>query len=618
MSAQLPNVGRPKGGAWRRLQDEGIVWEGQVLVTGDETDLAALLIVTNERLAFVRGGNVVLDIERDWLDPAPVLRRTGTVQLWISPPDDPVAESLTFIARDGRDEAAVVLSLITGHGSYGSAYRMPAYAPEYDSPVPDYPVAPSRRHAEFDPYGYAPEPKPLPVFSLLDDDDFPPVVTGETEQGIPAWEEAIAEALEPGTLLPLAGSLRQPNDPIRPLDGFDSKYTRDRRAWVIRLVGLFALVAIGSIVASGLLPNANDIRGLIDDKTTPVVVAQADTPTSTPAETPLSIAESAQTAEPTSTATQAGPSTSDPRNPTVVPIETGIALGVGGDTTHMPAPPTETAAPDVEAAPSATAEPSELAQVAQETETVTAIIPDPDESFTPEPTATTEVAEPTESPAETATDVPTSTSEPETSVDPADSTNAGLRVDLKEVHRGERLPDLTLGRNSIGEWVVILVDVTNETTAPVELSMNTIQLVPNADPQGAVSLDSASSAVASYLGMTPTVRSDESATIPAGGVQQLALVFSIPAGVGDVTLQFGDESFDLTNGASQTADLTDGVQSMSATFAPSSSAAGSSVAAEPTPASFRGGNRFAGWLTGEAPAEAAANPTAEITDAGIW
>jgi hypothetical protein len=148
--------------------------------------------------------------------------------------------------------------------------------------------------------------------------------------------------------------------------------------------------------------------------------------------------------------------------------------------------------------------------------------------------------------------------------------------------------------------------------------MNTIQLVPNADPQGAVSLDSASSAVASYLGMTPTVRSDESATIPAGGVQQLALVFSIPAGVGDVTLQFGDESFDLTNGASQTADLTDGVQSMSATFAPSSSAAGSSVAAEPTPASFRGGNRFAGWLTGEAPAEAAANPTAEITDAGIW
>ena len=92
MSAQLPDVGRPKGGAWRRLQEEGIVWEGQVLITGDDTDLAALLIVTNERLAFVRGGLVALEIERDWLQPAPVLRRTGTVQLWISPPGDPVAE----------------------------------------------------------------------------------------------------------------------------------------------------------------------------------------------------------------------------------------------------------------------------------------------------------------------------------------------------------------------------------------------------------------------------------------------------------------------------------------------------------------------------------------------
>ena len=99
MAEHLPNVGRPKGSTWRHLQDEGIVWEGQVLITGDETDLAALLIVTNMRLAFVRGGTVALEVDRDWLDPAPVLRRTGTVQLWISPPGDPISESLTFIAR---------------------------------------------------------------------------------------------------------------------------------------------------------------------------------------------------------------------------------------------------------------------------------------------------------------------------------------------------------------------------------------------------------------------------------------------------------------------------------------------------------------------------------------
>ena len=51
MSDSLPNVGRPRGSAWRKLQDEGVIWEGQVLIPGDEVDLAALLIVTEERLA---------------------------------------------------------------------------------------------------------------------------------------------------------------------------------------------------------------------------------------------------------------------------------------------------------------------------------------------------------------------------------------------------------------------------------------------------------------------------------------------------------------------------------------------------------------------------------------
>ncbi len=243
MSGHLPNVGRPKGGIWRRLQDEGIVWEGQILITGEDTDLAALLIVTNERLAFVRGGAVALDIERQWLDPAPTLRRTGTVQLWISPPNDPIAESLTFIARDGRDEAAVLLSLIGDRGAYGSAYRLPTYVPEELPPAPGFPVA--RSHSTPQHYDHLDYDRraPMALYASLDDDDFPPVVASEGE--MPRWEEAIAEALEPSTIIPISGSVRNPNDPLRPIEGFDSKFVRDRRSWVIRLVGLFLLVGIG-------------------------------------------------------------------------------------------------------------------------------------------------------------------------------------------------------------------------------------------------------------------------------------------------------------------------------------------------------------------------------------
>ena len=54
LSPRAPDVRRPRGGTWRRLEHEGIVWEGQVILMGAEVDLAARLIVTSLRAAFVR------------------------------------------------------------------------------------------------------------------------------------------------------------------------------------------------------------------------------------------------------------------------------------------------------------------------------------------------------------------------------------------------------------------------------------------------------------------------------------------------------------------------------------------------------------------------------------
>ena len=64
MQDQAPIVGRPRGNAWRVLQADGIEWEGQVYLIGDEIDLAMRLIVTRKRIAFARGGGIALEVDR--------------------------------------------------------------------------------------------------------------------------------------------------------------------------------------------------------------------------------------------------------------------------------------------------------------------------------------------------------------------------------------------------------------------------------------------------------------------------------------------------------------------------------------------------------------------------
>src|SRR5215204_2208510 len=84
----VPPVGRPRGAIWRSLQADGVVWEGQVLLVGDDVDLASRMIVTHRRVAFVRGGEVVLEMPRGWLRPEPVLRRDGVLELFVAMPGD--------------------------------------------------------------------------------------------------------------------------------------------------------------------------------------------------------------------------------------------------------------------------------------------------------------------------------------------------------------------------------------------------------------------------------------------------------------------------------------------------------------------------------------------------
>ena len=115
----VPPVGRPRGAVWRSLQADGVVWEGQVLLVGDDADLAARMIVTHRRVVFVRGGEVVLEMPRGWLRPEPVLRRDGVLELFVAMPggnvfDEPLRVPLRM--REGHPAAGHIIAMLGPSG----------------------------------------------------------------------------------------------------------------------------------------------------------------------------------------------------------------------------------------------------------------------------------------------------------------------------------------------------------------------------------------------------------------------------------------------------------------------------------------------------------------------
>ena len=117
-----PEVGRPRGAAWKALQQEGIEVESQVQVVGDESDLAARLILTGKRLVLVSGGQIIIEFPRTWLRPHARLLAENGIRIFITPEgaeaeatgEGANTERLTLRARDGRGAAASLVSIMTG------------------------------------------------------------------------------------------------------------------------------------------------------------------------------------------------------------------------------------------------------------------------------------------------------------------------------------------------------------------------------------------------------------------------------------------------------------------------------------------------------------------------
>lgn len=539
MSDDLPIVGRPRGSAWRQLQAEGILWEGQILVAGGDTDLAALLIVTNERLALVRGGVIALEILHDWLYAPPTLRRTGTVGLQVLTPGQRLPESLTFIIREGRLAAAELVEVLTPRERYEPEF------PTWDSSMfldedPIIPARPAPYERKHSPAPVDPLP-PFPVYASLDEDDFPPIAP--PPDPMPDWSGAPQIAGTP-KVDPNANVIPRQNDwNLKPLDGMDNRDRRNRRAWAMRIAAIvLAAVGIGAW-QSGVLPTYSDLRDQFGGSD-PVIKTVAELPPATPTEEPTSEPEKttvpAATKTPEATDDNGGndaPSSTQ-SEPTYAPAQqTAVALGVGGGDV-------DSSDTDVNAAqdePSATEEPVIAPPEATEPP---AAEPTQEPADTEEPV--TEEAVPTETaaPTEEATETPGNIIEPTV----APQSVGILDFEISDLQMASSLPDLTLGPLQDERWIVVTLDVKNPGTDVATLDMSQFKLT---TVEGdTLDLDAVTGSVAAYLGVTATNGVRDTQEIGPGERTNVVLVFVAPASATGLTLVAGDASMPLAAGAS--------------------------------------------------------------------
>ena len=115
---EFPDVGRPRGHALRSLEAEGILFESQVLIVGGESDLAARLMLTSKRLVLAAGGEIAIEIPREWLRPQPRLVAENGIRIFVTPEGAEAGgnetERISLRARDGRGAAMQLIAALTG------------------------------------------------------------------------------------------------------------------------------------------------------------------------------------------------------------------------------------------------------------------------------------------------------------------------------------------------------------------------------------------------------------------------------------------------------------------------------------------------------------------------
>jgi endonuclease YncB( thermonuclease family) len=518
----VPPVGRPRGAVWRSLQADGVVWEGQVLLVGDDVDLAARMIVTHRRVVFVRGGEVVLEMPRGWLRPEPVLRRDGILELFVAMPgsdlfDEPLGVPLRM--REGHPAAGHIIAMLAPSG-------VRHIAPDALSGLERAREAtPPPRFGSF-----WEDPEPLAAGSGLvgavDDFDQYPDQSAETDRS--DW--APIEPPDRVVRVP-SNPPKRPGTSAFPIAGMLPRDQR-RSPWrlLIRVAALTVLLATAAALGAGKLDI--QIPGAAHE---PVLIA----PTAT---VPV-----------TSSPTQAPEVALSPNQ------ESAIAFGVGGPaaqdtadetaTTQAAATPAETPAPVL--APTAPAIPTPAPTTAAEPIPTST----PQATATVAPAAATAAGTPLAPAAEAGTPDESAATQGQSSLTQAAAVDPGdppaqeivvgpLRLIFQTALRGESLPRYALPPGS-GEWLLLTADVRNESDAAATLAMSDLRLFDRGTAT-VLDLDSGTDVIATLAGFDPALSNDDVVPIEPGEAAEALLLYLLPPGASDdLTLLVGQTSIDL-------------------------------------------------------------------------
>jgi endonuclease YncB( thermonuclease family) len=537
----IPHAGRPRGEAWRELQREDIEWEGQVLIGADEHVLSARLIITSKRLAFARGGEVVLDISRWWLKRPPYLSGNGAINLRIETGAGQ-RDRLQFTARDGREAATDIVTLLT-HGRQAlpsapldSVFTNvpPRRASRTVSPGPDLtqePAAASPRLA--DEHKYTADVIDATTLQVLGTTDFPPVTETQTPSThLDSTADAGRLASDPILISTLANQSHRSGEwSLNPIPSLSPRTGRSATlAWAFRLSGLIALIALAAAFGSNRLPDTSRLTDRGDsinapdaqttatsqsvaqvDPTATLALEGADEPTREAAETAVSLGVGGETVvatlfPPTATPTATETATETP-TATATTAPTEPALSGAGDATEKPAA-TETPTQEPTPLPTDTPTlvPTDTPTIAPATNTPAAATAIPVDTATTAPVSTdTATSTPVETdtpapapvdtatPTLTATPVPTATETPEptpTADFPAQGrtvaegaepeqvfSTGAFRYTVEYAQRGAELPALELPAVAGSEWIVIVLHAWNWSDEPATLNMADFQLL---------------------------------------------------------------------------------------------------------------------------------------------
>ena len=518
----VPPVGRPRGAVWRSLQADGVVWEGQVLLVGDDVDLAARMIVTHRRVVFVRGGEVVLEMPRGWLRPEPVLRRDGVLELFVAMPggnlfDEPLRVPLRM--REGHPAAGHVIAMLAPSGVRHIA--------------PDALSGLER----------AREATPLPRFGSFWEDEPGSLITANGNGLVGAVDDfdqypdpppAEPDHTNWAPIEPPDRVVRAPSNPPKrpaasafPIAGMLPRDQR-RSPWrlLIRVAALTVLLATAAALGAGRLDI--HVPGAANE---PVLVAPTATipvtssPTQAP-ETALSPDEesaiaigvggpAAQAADATATAPAAAPPTETPV-PALVPTE--------------PAIPTPASTPNPEAAPTATPQPAATTPAT----TTDANSSPAAGSGTQGQTAAT--------PGQSSL---TQTAAVDPGAPPAQEIVVGpLRLTIQTALRAESLPRYALPPGS-GEWLLLIADLRNESDAAATLAMSDLRVF-DLGTGTLFDLDSGNDVIATLAGFDPAWRNDDVIAVEPGEAAEALLLYLLPPGASDdLALLVGQTSIDL-------------------------------------------------------------------------